>query len=147
MELRRNGIPHIVLSPSSYRTLGIVRQGMSFGILAFDANERYVRINGSYIEPLSTDSVESAIRRLLKQCPELIGSLRKSMGQPTWQPPPRPPERKFAPNNFVVHTSMPVTTLVVVRQVPSTKTSVHDQHAYVSSKPKRTVLGLRGHLS
>ena len=56
-------VARIIRNPKDYELLGVVRQGMSFGLLGIAPDGRYVRINGHIIEPLN----ERKIRQLLPQ--------------------------------------------------------------------------------
>lgn len=76
VNLRPSSIPYFMPIPAGYVGLGIVRRGMAFGILALSADSHYVRVNGSYIEPLDTEPVEKAMRRALRYAPGFFKSVR-----------------------------------------------------------------------
>ena len=56
-----------VAAPKSFDVMGIVRKGQEYGLLAKTGTGSYVRINGSQVQELDTDSVEAAIARM-HQC-------------------------------------------------------------------------------
>jgi hypothetical protein len=56
-----SAIKAFVAAPKSLKILGIVRMGLEFGLLGQDAEGRYLRVNGSQIEPLNRSEVLAAI--------------------------------------------------------------------------------------
>lgn len=54
-------IKAFVAAPKEFKVIGIVRMGMEFGLLATTAAGNYVRVNGSLIEALNNEAVETAI--------------------------------------------------------------------------------------
>jgi hypothetical protein len=56
-----SAIKAFVAAPKSLRILGVVRMGLEFGLLGQDADGRYLRVNGSQIEPLNRSEVLAAI--------------------------------------------------------------------------------------
>jgi len=51
-----------VACPKEFEVIGIVRCAMEYGLLATTASGNYVRVNGSQIESLCSETVEKAIR-------------------------------------------------------------------------------------
>jgi hypothetical protein len=54
----------IVAGNSGYTPIGMIRQGLSFGLLSVGPDGQYVRINGSYIEKLDFQLVTQTLERL-----------------------------------------------------------------------------------
>ena len=61
-----SAIKAFVAAPKSLKILGIVRMGLEFGLLGQDTDGRYLRVNGSQIEPLDRSEVLSAIEFALE---------------------------------------------------------------------------------
>jgi hypothetical protein len=61
-----SAIKAFVTAPKSLRIIGIVRMGLEFGLLGQDADGRYLRVNGSQIEPLDRSEVLTAIEFALQ---------------------------------------------------------------------------------
>jgi hypothetical protein len=56
------GIKAFVTAPKSLKVVGIVRIGMEFGLLAIGEAGNYVRVNGSQVVNLDTQTVREALR-------------------------------------------------------------------------------------
>ncbi len=54
----------IVAGNAGYTAIGMVRQGLSFGLLCVGPDGQYVRINGSYVEKLDFQLVTQTLARL-----------------------------------------------------------------------------------
>jgi hypothetical protein len=54
-------IKAFVASPKKYDIVGVVTQGMEFGLLGLNESGKYFRINGSHIAPLDFQQVELAM--------------------------------------------------------------------------------------
>lgn len=78
----RTWIPQFVLAPSGYRPLGVVRQGMAFGILAIDTSGRYVRINGDCSEILPPRMIDRVIQIYTRRNPKLEEWLASAKSRP-----------------------------------------------------------------
>jgi hypothetical protein len=61
-----SAIKAFVAAPKSLKILGIVRMGLEFGLLAQDADGKYLRVNGSQIEELNRSEVLTAIEFALE---------------------------------------------------------------------------------
>jgi hypothetical protein len=59
--LGSTAIKAFVAAPKSLKIVGVVRLGLEFGLLGQDAEGRYLRVNGSMIEPLNRNEVLAAI--------------------------------------------------------------------------------------
>ena len=59
--LGSTAIKAFVAAPKSLKIVGVVRLGLEFGLLGQDAEGRYLRVNGSMIEPLDRNEVLAAI--------------------------------------------------------------------------------------
>ncbi len=57
----------IVAGNAGYTPIGMIRQGLSFGLLCVGPDGQYVRINGSYIERLDFQLVTQTLERLLSR--------------------------------------------------------------------------------
>ena len=56
------GIKAFVTAPKNMKIVGIVRIGMEFGLLAIGEAGNYVRVNGSQVVNLDTQTVREALR-------------------------------------------------------------------------------------
>ena len=56
-------IKAFVASPRHLKVLGIVRMDLEYGLLAVDADGRYLRVNGSQTETLNDTAIRAAINR------------------------------------------------------------------------------------
>lgn len=56
-------IKAFVASPRHLRVLGIVRMDLEYGLLAVDADGRYLRVNGSQTETLNESAIRAAINK------------------------------------------------------------------------------------
>jgi len=56
-------IKAFVASPRHLRVLGIVRMDLEYGLLAVDADGRYLRVNGSQTEALNESAIRAAINK------------------------------------------------------------------------------------
>jgi hypothetical protein len=54
----------IVCSNAAYKAIGMVRQGLSFGLLGVAADGHYARVNGAYVEKLEADLVKQSLSRI-----------------------------------------------------------------------------------
>lgn len=54
----------ILASNARYTSIGVMRQGPSFGLLCVGPEGEYVRVNGSYVEKLDFQLVTSMLARL-----------------------------------------------------------------------------------
>lgn len=61
-----SAIKAFVAAPKSLKIVGIVRMGLEFGLLGQDDEGRYLRVNGSQIEPLNRAEVLAAIEFALE---------------------------------------------------------------------------------
>jgi hypothetical protein len=53
-----HSLSKFVTAPKAYKVVGLLRQDMAFGLLAIAPNGEYVRVNGSYVEPIHPMHVE-----------------------------------------------------------------------------------------
>ena len=53
-----HSLSRFVTAPKAYKVVGLLRQDMAFGLLAIAPNGEYVRVNGSYVEPIHPMHVE-----------------------------------------------------------------------------------------
>jgi hypothetical protein len=64
-----SAIKAFVTAPKSVKILGIVRMGLEFGLLGQYANGRYLRVNGSQIEPLNRSAEQTPTKHIRTTAP------------------------------------------------------------------------------
>lgn len=64
VNLYTNVLKNFLIVPKGFRVIGTIRRGMNMGLLARDPEGQFVRINGSYVEPLDESSTRTVVNYL-----------------------------------------------------------------------------------
>lgn len=71
-----------VVAPKEYQVICLIRQDLSYGLLAKTSRGRYVRINGNCIERLDNERIEPLLQAMQQALPRIPKRLAIECAEP-----------------------------------------------------------------